>query len=150
MTGLERIFVKTFGKKSTLNAQEKVQGEQNMFSKLAKYETERTVKEAVGFYLAYLFLGLMLGFAIGFIAGALNPQNAKHAALVAGSIFAVVSCVTIAILIALKKSQTSSFRTLLIIGITAIASIFLGALGGLIPVAYLTTIPNKNVYPANT
>jgi H+/Cl- antiporter ClcA len=147
---LGKFFVKTFGKKTTLNTQKKAPGEHNMFLNLAKYETERTGKEAVGFYLAYLFLGLMLGFATGFIAGALNPENVKHAAFVAGGIFSVVYCVTLAILIAVKKSQTSSFQTLLIIGITAIASIFLGALGGLIPVAYLTTIPNKNVYPANT
>lgn len=144
-----KFFVRTFGKSSTLNTQQKIQGEHHMFLNLAKYETKRTGKDAVGFYLAYLLLGLMLGFAIAFVAGVLNPENVKHAALVAGSIFAVIYCITIAILIAVKKSLTSSFQTLLLIGITAITSIFLGALGGLIPVAYLTTIPNKNLSPDN-
>lgn len=128
---LGKSFVQIFGRKSMLTSQQKTQGEHHMFLNLAKYETQRTGKDAFGFYLAYLLLGFMLGLTFGFVAGVLNPENATHAAQVAGAIIAIVYSVTIAIVIAVKKSQTSSFKTLLLIGITAVTSIFLGAIGGL-------------------
>lgn len=116
-----------------------------MFSNLTKFEVSRTSQEAVGFYIAYLFLGLASGFVIGAVAGILNPENAQQAAFQAGSVFAIVVCLTLAISISLKKGLFSSFKAIVVIAITAVLSLLLGMLGGLLPVAYLTTLEKEAV-----
>ena len=115
-----------------------------MFLNLAKFEINRSGKQAVGFYIAYLFLGMLLGAVVGTIAGSLTSGDPFQAGFIAGNIFAVIMCGFLATIVSLKKSLLSSFKTFFLIAITVLLSIFIGAPGGLIPVAYLTTMQNNN------
>ncbi len=114
-----------------------------MFSNLTQFELSRSGKQALGFYLAYLFLGIILGFAAGAIAGVLTAGDPFQAGFFVGQIIAIVLCFALSLIIAYKKSLFSSFKVLVIIVLTVILSVLLGTLGGLIPVAYLTTVANK-------
>lgn len=114
-----------------------------MFLNLAKFEINRSGKQAVGFYIAYLFLGMLLGAVVGTIAGSLTSGDPFQAGFIAGNIFAIIMCGFLATIVSLKKSLLS-FKTFFLIAITVLLSIFIGALGGLIPVAYLTTMQNNN------
>jgi hypothetical protein len=115
-----------------------------MFSNLAKFEIQRSGKQAFGFYISYLVLGILLGFVAGGIGGLLDPDHAQQAGFRAGNVSAIIMCCALAITIASKKSLLSSFKNILIIVITAALSLLFGAIGGLIPVAYLTTAPKEN------
>ena len=114
-----------------------------MFLNLAKFEINRSGKQAVGFYIAYLFLGMLLGAVVGTIAGSLTSGDPFQAGFIAGNIFAIIMCGFLATIVSLKKSLLS-FKTFFLIAITVLLSIFIGALDGLIPVAYLTTMQNNN------
>ena len=115
-----------------------------MFSNLAKFEIPRSRKEALGFYISYFILALIFGFIIGALAGILDPDNAQEAGFKAGSISSVIMCVFLAVLICSKKHLFSSFKAISLIAAAALLSVVSGALGGLIPVAYLTTIKSEN------
>jgi peptidoglycan/LPS O-acetylase OafA/YrhL len=114
-----------------------------VFSNLAKLEITRSGKEALGFYVSYFILGLIFGFIIGALAGILNPDNAEEAGFKAGSISAVIMSVFLSVLICSKKHLFSSFKAISLIAIAALLSVFSGTLGGLIPVAYLTTLKSE-------
>lgn len=113
-------------------------GNTKMFAKLANFGFKRTSKQAFGFYISYLILGIILGFVVGGIAGILNPNNAQEAGLLAGQIMAVPYVLTLAILVAVKRSLLKSFLALTLIGLSGLLALLAGGLGGLIPVAFLT------------
>ncbi|BFM14966.1 hypothetical protein R50073_11490 [Maricurvus nonylphenolicus] len=115
-----------------------------MFSKLTEFNAQRSIKEAVGFYLAYFILFLLLGFTVGGIIGVLNPDQAYEVGVKVGQIMAVIMCCALAVTIVFKKSLQSSFKCIALAVMAALLSILLGALGGLIPIAYLTTVPDGN------
>ncbi len=107
-----------------------------MFSQLVNFGFKRTAKQAFGFYISYLVLGLILGFIVGIIAGLLNPNNPQQAGLLAGQIMVII--------VAVKRSLLKSFTVIFLIALTALLSLTLGALGGLIPVSFLTTREDKS------
>ena len=115
-----------------------------MFSQLANFGFKRTAKQAFGFYISYLLLGLVLGFVVGGIAGLLDPDNSQQAGLLAGQIMVIPYVMTLAILVAVKRSLLKSFTVIFLLALTALLSLALGALGGLIPVSFLTTREEKS------
>ena len=120
-----------------------------MFSQLADFGFKRTAKQAFGFYISYLLLAFVLGAVIGGIAGLLNPDNPQQAGFLAGQIFAVPYVMTLAILVTVNRSLLKSFPVIFLLALTALLSLALGALGGLIPVSFLTTRENKSHNKAN-
>ena len=63
-----------------------------MFSNLAKFDVVRIGKEALSFYLAYLFLALIMSAAAGAVGGLIDPKNATKTAFKLGNIFSVIMC----------------------------------------------------------
>jgi hypothetical protein len=116
-----------------------------MFEKLGNFELERSVKQAFGFYISYLLLGFMIGFVVGFLAVTLYPEFALQVGTRVGQITGVIYCFSLALIIAFKKSLLSSFKVMVLIVLSSLIAVFLGALGGLIPVAYLTTRSSESV-----
>lgn len=110
-----------------------------MFSKLGNLELKRNWKQAFGFYLAYGFLGFLFGVLAGGMVGALDPDHAQQLGAKAGRIVGVLYCLALAAITASKKSLLSSFKVLVLVVLSPLIALFLGAIGGLIPVAYLTT-----------
>jgi hypothetical protein len=114
-----------------------------MFSNLGNFEFKRNWKQAIGFYLAYGFLGFLFGVLAGGMAGSLDPDHAQQLGVKAGRITGVIYCLALAVITASKKSLLSSFKVLVLVVLSPLVALFLGALGGLIPVAYLTTRPSE-------
>jgi len=113
-----------------------------MFKKLTEFGYTRTALEAVGFYLAFLGLGVLLGALLGGLGGVFY-NNDKYTAmalgLLAGYFVAVVLSVGVAIAVIHQKKLWGNFWYILLIPVTGIIALFFGAMGGLIPVAFLTT-----------
>lgn len=114
-----------------------------MFSNLMDFGYERTGKQAVGFYLAYFFLFLAIVFSISMLLVLITGSTDKQLAFRLGNVFGIIVCLTLSILIAQKKKLFSSFKALLIIALTGVLSALLGCIGGLIPVAYLSTVKSN-------
>ncbi len=113
-----------------------------MFKNLTKLEFNRTGLQALGFYLAYLLLLILSGGLIGGMVAGIFANDADEAyqmGLKLGNIMAVLYCITITILVLKKKKLLNNFAYILLVLLSGLLSILLGGLGGLIPVAYLTT-----------
>ena len=106
-----------------------------MFSDLFSFNKERQPLEAFGFYLAYFIIGLILGVTSVYIFGAYTYESG----LVVGQVLAFFYCPFLGYLILSQKRQLNTAYAALL-PVIAFLAYFLGALGGLVPVAYLTTI----------
>jgi hypothetical protein len=115
-----------------------------MFKGLVNFGLERTGKQALGFYLAYLFLSIILGALTGGIYGAITGDQSFEGGLRAGQIMAIFYCLGLAIAVANNKGLFSSFKSILLVVTSGALAVFIGALGGLIPIAYLSTISNSH------
>ncbi|MEC7865298.1 MAG: hypothetical protein VYD02_00120 [Pseudomonadota bacterium] len=119
-----------------------------MFKDLLLFEKERTPQEALGFYLAYLLLLLLLGGLLAFLIVPHDPSKTFAEEFQAGASVgwttAVIFCLALSFMILYKKKKLQDFG-LVLIGISSgICAILLGGLLGLVPTAYLTTVKNYN------
>lgn len=108
-----------------------------MFKKLMDFSYERTPLEAVGFYLAYFGLGLLIGSLMGGILGLLSFSVKVIVSL--GILSAVVLSLTVSFLILHKKKLLNNFSYIMLAVLSGLLALVAGALGGMIPVAFLTT-----------
>ena len=107
-----------------------------MFNDLFNFQKERLPIQAFGFYIVFFLIGL----AIGAISG-LIFANDFDTGIIVGHVVGVSYCLFLGFLILFQKDHLSTpFVAFLFV--IAILSYFIGALGGLIPVAYLSTIKN--------
>lgn len=104
-----------------------------MFDSLFDFDKERLPLQALGFYIVFFIMGLAIAMTLGAIF-AVDFESG----LTVGQILAFLYCPFIGFQILSSKGQLSRYGVL-IFGI-AILAYFFGCLGGLIPVAYLTTI----------
>ena len=110
-----------------------------MFSSLTNFGYKRSLKEAIGFYLAYCLVAVLLGGLLGGIVGVISGVNNYELGIRIGTISSTLLALILGFLIARSKGLLKSFSTILIIIFSGIISLFLGALGGLIPIAYLSS-----------
>ena len=115
-----------------------------MFKDLLLFEKERTPKEALGFYLAYLLLIALLGGLLSYLVVPHDPSmtfaEGFQAGAAVGQYNAVISCLALSFIILYKKKKLQSFGLVLIGVLSGTCAIFLGGFLGLVPTAYLTTI----------
>ncbi len=116
-----------------------------MFTNLTKFSYQRSTKEAVGFYIAYLVLIMLSGGILAGILGFLiSPTgNSFEFGMRIGGIVAIIFSLGISFLILKEKKLLNSFKFILILLLSGLFAILLGGIGGLIPAAYLTTRPSK-------
>ena len=116
-----------------------------MFTKLTDFSYTRSIKEALGFYLAYLLLGIILGAIIGALYASFSLESSADftegyiAGQKAGAVVAIAYPLVLSYLVLSKKKLLGNFGYLLLGLLSAILAIFGGALLGLVPAAYLTT-----------
>lgn len=111
-----------------------------MFKGLFAYEKQRSGREAVGFYLFYWVLGVVIVTAGLFMGGGGSFQEGFAENLWIGPyFFAMVLCLTLAFLVLGKKNKLRNPRLVIVALLSGAGAFLLGALMGLIPVAYLTT-----------
>lgn len=111
-----------------------------MFTRLTDLGFKRTATQALGFYLAYLSLGMLVGFLSGAVAGMLGLIENYSGGVDAGALAVIPFCIALAITIGVKKGIALEFKMLVLYAITGICAVFLGALLGLVIPAYLTTL----------
>ena len=107
-----------------------------MFEDLFNYGKQRELVQALGFYIVFLIIVIPLA-ALG---GLIFATNSSDGAIV-GHVIAVIYCTSLSYLILSANDQLSTAFSAFIF-ITAFLSYLLGGVGGLIPVAYLSTINN--------
>ena len=110
-----------------------------MFSNLTDFGYKRDAKGAIGFYLAYLGLLLLLAMIIGALAGLMFQISFKQG-VQAGAIIAIIVSIALAVTVLKSKNQLGNFGYIMLILLSGVLAIFIGGIGGLIPVAYLTTV----------
>jgi len=115
-----------------------------MFKKLTDLETKRTIVQALGFYLAYLFIFSLIGGIIGGIAQFwFSNKVTIYDTVIIAFVTHVVLSFALSILLIYEKSRFYHFGFLLLGLISVTLSIFMNAIGGLIPIAIMTTFPSK-------
>ena len=105
-----------------------------MFKHLTDFTHKRTPKEAIGFYLAYFLLNLIIGAALGIV---LNQGFSNSS--VAGTYGAVLTQLILGALILKSRKLFKSFLYIILVILALPLSYIGGGLLGLIPLAYLTT-----------
>lgn len=116
-----------------------------VFNQLTNFGYIRSWKEAVGFYIAYLVLTMLISALISGVAGnLLLPATADFSegfnlGLRIGPFVAAVVTLVLSFLILSKKRLMSNFGLILLAIVTGILGFWGGGLLGLIPTAYLTT-----------
>jgi hypothetical protein len=110
-----------------------------MFKEVFVLSKVRTLKEAVVFYLVYLGLGITLAINM---SGFIDDQNLLFWA---GRVSAIIIVLFLGLGVAYIKSQISSFKILALIAFSIAVTAYIGLAIGLIPVAYLTTLPYSEI-----
>lgn len=117
-----------------------------MFKKLIDLSFQRTRLQAVGFYVAHVVLIALIGSLMAGIFGkfssASNFQEGFQLGVKVGSIVAFILSITFSFSV-VRAKNIFSYGTILLIVLSGILSLFLGAVGGLLPTAYLTTRESK-------
>jgi hypothetical protein len=113
-----------------------------MFSEAANFSFQRNWLQAIGFYLIYLLIGLLLFATLGAGAGRVlelmgfpNDEISKITNI--GGQFATVPYQMLLALLLLRKRKKEPINLILTI-ISVLLSIFAGSIGGLVPVAILS------------
>ncbi len=111
-----------------------------MFKNLTSFGYQRSITEAVGFYLAYLLLLMIAagGLAI-MLAAAMGQSDNFNFGLIVGNILAIIASSGISFMILKEKKLLSNYGFILLALLAGVLAFFIGALGGLIPAAFLTT-----------
>ena len=116
-------------------------GARPMFAEIMNFSYQRTSKQAVGWYLMYLVIGVVSGFAIGQVAGMAGAtlEDAMRIGLRTGQVWAILYHVPLAVLLLWHRAKDASSIMLALAAI--VLSVLLGGVGGLIPLAILSRRP---------
>lgn len=112
-----------------------------MFAEIMNFSYQRTSKQAFGWYLMYLAIGIVLGFAVGQMAGMFGAtiEDTARIGLKAGQLSAIPYHVVLAVLLLWHRAKDASSIMLALAAI--VLSVLLGGVGGLIPLAFLSRRP---------
>ncbi len=113
-------------------------GKRGMFYDIMNFSYRRTGLQAFGWYLMYLLIGIVIGLVSGYIAGiaAKSFDEGYSIGSMAGQISAIPYHILLGTLLLWNRNKDAPNLLLAITGV--VLSVFLGALGGLIPLAFLT------------
>lgn len=115
-----------------------------MFKELTNFSYKRDKKEALGFYLAYLLLIIVLSALAGGIATLITNNYSFDFGFRVGNLTAVVIVIYLYYLLLRKKALVVTFFHLILAVVSGLLAYYGGGLLGLIPIAYLTTRENNN------
>lgn len=104
----------------------------------------RTPFQALGFYIAYFLLALIIGALFGAVSGALLSQDQSAtvsftAGQKGGLVVAILFPPLISFMILKSKKLLNNFFYIIIALLSGVLGVFGGAFLGLIPAAFLTT-----------
>jgi ABC-type polysaccharide transport system permease subunit len=117
-----------------------------MFEDLFVFYKQRDINGALGFYIVYALLGLVLLALLGMLMSAIvGEENILEKARRYGQITAVVYPFFLSLIIVQSKSAFS-IKTVLLIILSGALGVF-GIFFGLFPTAFLTMHPNYTPIP---
>jgi len=118
-----------------------------MFQEIMNFDFQRTGKQAFGWYLMYLLISVVLGFAAGRIAAITidNFEEAARVGLIAGQLAVIPYCIALGVMLLWNRAKSAANVMLVLLAI--ILSIIAGGLGGLIPLAFMTRSPTVKPLP---
>lgn len=116
-------------------------GAKPMFAEIMDFSYQRTSKQAFGWYLMYLVIGIVMGFAIGQMAGMAGAtvEESLRIGVRAGQVWAILYHLVLAALLLWHRAKDASSIMMVLAAI--VLSVLLGAVGGLIPLAFLSRRP---------
>jgi hypothetical protein len=112
-----------------------------MFRRLTDFGHQRTLVEAIGFYLAYLVLGIIIAAGLGALAGLVTGNLGFEGGMTIGATFAIGICPVMAFIILGAKGLLSHLGYVAVAVLSVVGAAIGGLLLGLIFVAFLTTRP---------
>jgi hypothetical protein len=116
-------------------------GKRAMFGEIMNFNYQRSAKQAFGWYLMYLLVGLVIGAVSGYLAGLFTQgfDEGFNIGRLAGQFSAVPFNILLGTLLIWHRKKDAPNLLLVLAG--AILSAIGGALGGLIPLAFLSNRP---------
>lgn len=112
-----------------------------MFKQLQNLSVQRTIKNALGFYIAYCVLGIILGLIAGSISTFFELETGAQQYR-SGILLGVSYISLLAVTVYLKKKLP--LLNLFFVALALPLSFFGGVILGMLPIAYLTTKANEN------
>ena len=112
-----------------------------MFRRLTDFGHQRTLVEAIGFYLAYLVLGIIIAAGLGALASLVTGNLTFEGGMTVGAAFAIGVCPVMAFIILGAKGLLSHLGYVAVAVLSVVGAAVGGLLLGLIFVAFLTTRP---------
>ena len=118
-----------------------------MFRRLTDFGFQRTPLQAVGFYLTYIVMGLLVSAGLGAIVAAGSGANGFDAGfqvgLQVGPVFAILLTTALAFVV-LRAKGLLGHAGYLLVGLLGVGgAVLAGLLLGLVFVAFLTTRPES-------
>lgn len=110
-----------------------------MFKNLTNYSYKKDFKEAVGFYIAYFILVIILSLLAGVIIGAITRNNNYSVGFKLGQIIAALFSITLSFFILYKKKLYKNFSYLALTLLSGLLAYAGGAFLGFIPTVYLSS-----------
>lgn len=116
-------------------------GKRGMFAEIMNFSYQRSALQAFGWYLMYLLIGLVIGLVSGYIAGiaAKDFDEGFNIGKMAGQVSAIPYHIALGTLLILHRKKDATNLLLVLGGV--VLSVFSGAIGGLIPLAFLNCRP---------
>jgi hypothetical protein len=112
-----------------------------MFQGLTDFGRQRTLVQAIGFYLVYLVLGIILGAVLGGVAALVTGNNSFDMGLMVGTVMAIVVTPLMAFGVLYAKGLLRHIGFLLVAVLSVAGAAIGGLILGLLFVAFLTTRP---------
>ena len=110
-----------------------------MFNELFVFEKQRSGIQAVGFYLFYLLVVIVVGALLGLL-GSIFAGTDFAGGVMLGQIGAVLVCLALSFLVLFKKNKLRNAGLLVIALLSGVGAYLLGGFLGLAATAYLTTL----------
>lgn len=116
-----------------------------MFKHLIRFSYKRNWKEALGFYFAYLLLGMLLGGLMAVLLLTIFGSETKsfeegfNEGIRVGTITGIVYTLTISVLVLLKRNLQYSFGFVLLVPVAGLIAAFGGSVLALVIPAIMTT-----------
>lgn len=114
-----------------------------MFSGLTDFAKVRTALGAVGFYLFYLLVTILVAALAGGLMGAIDPNAGFEGGARAGTVVAAAMSLVLSFLVLSRRGATGHPVYLLIALAGAIGALLLGGLAGTLAPAILSTRPAR-------
>lgn len=115
-----------------------------MFKELTNLSRKRSTKEALGFYLAYLLLTIIISMVLGATLGLANNQNTFEYGVRVGTATSVIVSIILSILQLKEKNLLTNFSLLIFALCSGIFAYLGGALLGMIIPSYFSTIKKNS------